>query len=112
MNDFNQQIFNLKNALPSSRRSKISVICLLIMLPISFAIGKICFRSNLFILILELIAWRVNNLARTARSKHKAINLRSKHKAINLITLSIVLNLAELIVAFGVLVKYLIEYMH
>ena len=103
MNDFNQQIFNLKNALPSSRRSKISVICLLIMLPISFAIGKICFRSNLFILILELIAWRVNNLARTARSKHKAINL---------ITLSIVLNLAELIVAFGVLVKYLIEYMH
>ena len=103
MNDFNQRIFNLKNALPSSRRSKISVICLLMMLPISYAIGKICFRSNLFILILELIAWRVNNLARTARSKHKAINL---------ITLSIVLNLAELIVAFSVLVKYLIEYMH
>ena len=103
MNDFDQKIFNLKNALPSSSRSKISVICLLIMLPISSAIGKTCLQSNLFILILELIAWRVNNLARTARSKHKAINL---------ITLSIVLNLAELIVAFGVLVKYLIEYMH
>ena len=102
MNDFNQQIFNLKNALPSNDQSKRSIICLLLMLPISFAIGKICLRSNLFILILELIAWRVNNRAKIARSKDKAINL---------IMLSVMLNFAEIATVFGVLVKCLLKYM-
>lgn len=102
MNDFDQQIFNLKNALPSSRQSKRSIICLLLMLPISFTIGKICLRSNLFILILELIAWRVNNRAKATRSKDKAINL---------ITLSVMLNFAEIATVFGVLVKSLLKYM-
>lgn len=99
MNDFNQQIFNLKNALPSSQQSKRSIICLLFMLPISFAIDKICLRSNLFILVLELIAWRVNNRAKAERSRAKAINL---------ITLSVMLNFAEIATTFGVLVKSLI----
>lgn len=102
MNDFNQQIFNLKNALPSSKQSKRSIICLLLILPISVAIGKICLRSNLFILILELIAWRVNNRAKIARSKDQAINL---------ITLSVMLNFAEIATVFGVLVKCLLKYM-
>lgn len=99
MNDFNQQIFNLKNALPSSQQSKRSIICLLMMLPISFAIDKICLRSNLFILILELIAWRVNNRAKAVRSKDKAITL---------IMLSVMLNFAEIATTLGVLVKCLL----
>lgn len=102
MNDFDQQLFNLKNALPSNEQSKRSIIYLLLMLPISFAIGKISFRSNLFILILELIAWCVNNRAKAARSKDKAINL---------ITLSAMLNFAEIATTFGVLVKCLLGYM-
>lgn len=102
MNDFDQQLFNLKNALPSSRQSKRSIICLLLMLPISFAIDKIWLRSNLFILILELIAWRVNNRAKAERSRDKAINL---------ITLSVMLNFAEAVTMFGVLVKCLLKYM-
>ena len=99
MNDFDQQLFNLKNALPSNEQSKRSIMYLLLMLPISFAIDKICFRSNLFILILELIAWRVNNRAKAACSKDKAITL---------IMLSVMLNFAEIATTFGVLVKSLI----
>lgn len=102
MNDFNQQIFNLKNALPSNDQSKRSIICLLAMLPISVVIGKICLRSNLFILILELIAWRVNNRAKATHSRDKAINL---------ITLSVMLNFAEIATVFGILVKCLLKYM-
>lgn len=99
MNDFDQQLFNLKNALPSNEQSKRSIIYLLFMLPISFAIDKILFRSNLFILILELIAWYLNNRAKAERSRAKAINL---------ITLSVMLNFAEIATTFGVLVKCLI----
>lgn len=72
------------------------------MLPISFVIGKIYLRSNLFILILELIIWRINNRAKIARSKDKAINL---------IMLSVMLNFAEIATVFGVLVKCLLKYM-
>lgn len=102
MNDFDQQLFNLKNALPSNDQSKRSISCLLMMLPISFAIGKICLRSNIFILVLELIAWRVNNRAKAERSRDKVINL---------ITLSVMLNFAEMATMFGVLVKCLLKYM-
>lgn len=99
MNDFDQQLFNLKNTLPSSKQSKRSIMCLLLTLPISFTIGEICLRSNLFILILELIAWSVNNRAKATRSRDKAVNL---------IMLSVMLTFAEIATMFGVLVKYLI----
>lgn len=72
------------------------------MLPISFAIGKICLRSNIFILVLELIAWRVNNRAKAERSRDKVIKL---------ITLSVMLNFAEMATMFSVLVKCLLKYM-
>ena len=99
MNDFNQQLFNLKNALPSNEQSKRSIICLLFMLPISSILSEICLRSNLFILVLELIAWYVNNRTKAVRSKDKAITL---------IMLSVMLNFAEIATTFGVLVKCLI----
>ena len=99
MTDFDQQLFNLKNALPSNEQSKRSIMYLLLMLPISSVLSKICFRSNLFILVLELIAWYVNNRAKAVRSKDKAITL---------IMLSVMLNFAEIATIFGVLVKSLI----
>lgn len=102
MNDFDQQLFNLKNTLPSSKQSKRSIMCLLLTLPTSVVIGKICLRSNLFILILELIAWRINNRVKATHSKAKAINL---------IMLSVMLDFAEIATVFGVLVKCLLKYM-
>lgn len=100
MNDFhdlNNQPFNLKNVLPAAKQIIHGIIILLIMLPLSFTISKICFRTNLFLIILEsaelLLAKRISLT-------------RSKRDVIKYIRLGGLVDLAELVVIAGVLVKF------
>lgn len=105
MNDFrglNNQPFNLKNVLPAAKQIIHGIIILLIMLPLSFIISKICFRTNLFLIILESAELLLT----------KRISLtRSKRDVINYIRLGGLVDLAELVVIAGVLVKFCLAYM-
>lgn len=100
MNDFrdlNNQPFNLKNVLPAAKQIIHGIIILLIMLPLSFIISEICFRTNLFLIILESAELLLT----------KRINLtHSKRDAITYIRLGGLVDLAELAVIIGVLVKF------
>ena len=100
MNNFrglNNQPFNLKNVLPASKQIIHSITILLIMLPLSFIISKICFRTNLFLIILES--------AELILTKRISLT-RSKRDVINYIRLGGLVDLAELVVIAGVLVKF------
>ena len=105
MNNFrglNNQPFNLKNVLPAAKQIMHSIMILLIMLPLSFIISKICFRTNLFLIILESAELLLT----------KRISLtRSKRDVINYIRLGGLVDLAELVVIVGVLVKFCLAYM-
>lgn len=95
--DLNNQPFNLKNVLRTDKQIIHGIIILLIMLPLSFIISKICFRTNLFLIILESAELILT----------KRINLtRSKRDVINYIRLGGLVDLAELVVIVGVLVKF------
>lgn len=104
MNDFrdlNNQPFNLKNVLPAAKQIIHGIIILLIMLPLSFIISEICFRTNLFLIILESAELLLT----------KRISLtRSKRDVINYIRLGGLVDLAELVVIVGVLVKFCLAY--
>lgn len=104
MNNFrglNNQPFNLKNVLPAAKQIIQGIIILLIMLPLSFIINEICFRTNLFLIILESAELLLT----------KRISLtRSKRDVINYIRLGGLVDLAELAVIIGVLVKFCLAY--
>lgn len=104
MNNFrglNNQPFNLKNVLPAAKQIIQGIIILLIMLPLSFIINEICFRTNLFLIILESAELLLT----------KRISLtRSKRDVINYIRLGGLVDLAELVVIIGVLVKSCLAY--
>lgn len=105
MNNFrglNNQPFNLKNVLPAAKQIIHGITILLIMLPLSFIISEICFRTNLFLIILESAELLLT----------KRISLtRSKRDVINYIILGGLVDLAELVVIAGVLVKFYLAYM-
>lgn len=95
--DLNNQPFNLKNVLRTDKQIIHGIIILLIMLPLSFIISEICFRTNLFLIILESAELLLT----------KRISLtRRKHDAITCIRLGGLVDLAELAVIIGVLVKF------
>lgn len=100
MNDFrdlNNQPFNLKNVLPAAKQIIHGITILLIMLPLSFIISEICFRTNLFLIILESAELLLT----------KRISLTcSKRDVIKYIKLGGLVDLAELVVIAGVLVKF------
>lgn len=100
MNNFrglNNQPFNLKNVLPAAKQIIHGITILLIMLPLSFIISEICFRTNLFLIILESAELLLT----------KRISLTcSKRDVINYIRLGGLVDLAELVVIAGVLVKF------
>lgn len=95
--DLNNQPFNLKNVLRTDKQIIYGIIILLIMLPLSFIISKICFRTNLFLIILES--------AELILTKRISLT-RSKRDVINYIRLGGLVDLAELVVIVGVLVKF------
>lgn len=100
MNNFrglNNQSFNLKNVLRTDKQIIHGIIILLIMLPLSFIISKICFRTNLFLIILES--------AELILTKRISLT-RSRRDAIKYIRLGGLVDLAELVVIVGVLVKF------
>lgn len=99
--DLNNQPFNLKNVLPAAKQIIRGIIILLIMLPLSFIISEICFRTNLFLIILES--------AELLLTKHISLT-RSKRDAITCIRLGGLVDLAELAVIIGVLVKFCLAY--
>ena len=99
--DLNNQPLNLKNVLPADKQIIRGIIILLIMLPLSFIISKICFRTNLFLIILES--------AELILTKRISLT-RSKRDAIKYIRLGGLVDLAELVVIIGVLVKSYLAY--
>lgn len=105
MNNFrglNNQPFNLKNVLPAAKQIIHGITILLIMLPLSFIISEICFRTNLFLIILES--------AELILTKRISLTC-SKRDAIKYIRLGGLVDLAELVVIAGVLVKFCLAYM-